>query len=867
MSRSSQFIPETKDQEPVADAGVNHVPAAGGNHSDGSPNSMLASILERMAEQWRAGSGRPAELWLAEFPQLAEHPEDAVRVVYEEFCLREEHDEHPETEQYYRRFPQWRDQLAVVLQCHKLFGEDDPPRFPEPGQCLGELRLISELGRGAVGRVFLATQPSLSDRLLAVKITPRRGKEHLSLARLQHTHIVPLYLVQDFPQEDLRAICMPFLGRATWGAILKRLQKQPLAKRSGAHIVQHLFEEQSPANADSNGAGPAITFLNQSSYVEAVCWIGACLTDALHYAHQRGLVHLDIKPSNVLLSCDGQPMLLDFHIACPAELLQNDTIERIGGTLDYMSPEQRTAVEAIRRGESLENELDARSDIYSLGVLLYESLAGQLPAADPIVARRILNAANPQVSRGLTDILCKCLAGDPAARYQNAGQLATDLRRHLASLPLRGVGNRSLLERWQKYRRRKPYATALVATALTAILVAGTLAGMFYCDRTRSAEALMLHSQQELADQEFDNAIKHASDAWEEISLFPWKVELKQQVKLQIAAAEQQQAKSALHDLVEQLRFLDDQPLAHAKLEEVAAGCAKVWQKRETFTRPAGEAANSTGPGQPDPRLQRDLLDLAVISARLEVQLASPDTIDAARRSAIQRLNEAAEMCGDSAWLTLERHEYESGAGQADRLLPASLPHPANCWEHYDLGWWLMRHGQLADAQQQFTAAVDLKPDEFWPHFQQMRCAFQLHHFDQALTAASVCVALAPQQPQCYYNRALCEQSLSNDQEALDDFSRALQIDSTFGPAALARGILLGKLHRLTEAQSDLELAAKCGTRPSEVFYQMACLSLLAHDPVRAKTWLQKSLADDPHHSDALALQSELAAQAVSAGK
>ena len=341
-----------------------------------------------MADEWRGGTGRPAEVWLAENPQIAAQPEDAVRIVYEEFCLREEHGEQPETEQYFRRFPQWHDQLAVVLQCHKLFGEDDLPRFPEPGQCLGELRLLSELGRGAVGRVFLATQPSLSDRLLAVKITPRRGQEHLSLARLQHTHVVPLYLVQEFPKEDLRAICMPYLGGATWSAVLKQLQKRAPAKRSGAQIVAQLLAAQATDIQETNLAGPAITFLNQSSYVEAVCWIGACLTDALHYAHQRGLVHLDIKPSNVLVTSDGQPMLLDFHVACQADHLANDTIERIGGTTDYMSPEQRAAVESIRRGESIENRLDARSDIYSLGVLLYESLAGQLPVTDAVAARK-----------------------------------------------------------------------------------------------------------------------------------------------------------------------------------------------------------------------------------------------------------------------------------------------------------------------------------------------------------------------------------------------------------------------------------------------------------------------------------------------
>ena len=140
-----------------------------------------------------------------------------------------------------------------------------------------------------------------------------------------------------------------------------------------------------------------------------------------------------------------------------------------------------------------------------------------------------------------------------------------------------------------------------------------------------------------------------------------------------------------------------------------------------------------------------------------------------------------------------------------------------------------------------------------------MRSSFQLHHFDQALTAASVCIALAPQHyAQCFFNRALCEQSLGHDQEAMADFSRALKLDSSFGDASLARGVLLGKLHRLSEAQADLELAAKYGAPAGEVYYQMACLCLLKQDTASASSWLKKSLAEDPHHSGALKLQAEL---------
>src|SRR5262249_50458125 len=146
--------------------------------------------------------------------------------------------------------------------------------------------------------------------------------------------------------------------------------------------------------------------------------------------------------------------------------LQDKTFNRLGGTPGYMSPEQTAATDAIRHGETIPRPLDDKSDIYSLGVLLYESLAGRSPPSDAATPRRELRKSNPHVSQGLEDIVHKCLARSPTARYPDAGQLAADLRRHLASLPLGGVANRSLSERWRKWRRRRPLAMPLATLGI-----------------------------------------------------------------------------------------------------------------------------------------------------------------------------------------------------------------------------------------------------------------------------------------------------------------------------------------------------------------------------------------------------------------
>src|SRR5262249_14976459 len=157
------------------------------------------------------------------------------------------------------------------------------------------------------------------------------------------------------------------------------------------------------------------------------CWIGARLADALQYAHKRGLLHLDIKPANVLLAADGQPMLLDFHLARGPLVPGGRPPDWLGGAPGCMAPEHRPAWEWIRDGRAITATLDGRADIFSLGVLLREMLSGGRPTAEnkPLPD---LHQINQQVSRGLADIISTCLAPDAKSRYVDAAALADDLR-------------------------------------------------------------------------------------------------------------------------------------------------------------------------------------------------------------------------------------------------------------------------------------------------------------------------------------------------------------------------------------------------------------------------------------------------------
>src|SRR6185312_15080666 len=108
------------------------------------------------------------------------------------------------------------------------------------GESLGPFRLLAELGRGVRGRVFLAAESSLGDRIVVLKVTPREGGEHLSLARLQHAFIVPLYCVQDFPDRGLQALCMPYLGGLTLATLLHEMDSRAAKDRSGQDLLDLL---------------------------------------------------------------------------------------------------------------------------------------------------------------------------------------------------------------------------------------------------------------------------------------------------------------------------------------------------------------------------------------------------------------------------------------------------------------------------------------------------------------------------------------------------------------------------------------------------------------------------------------------------
>jgi serine/threonine protein kinase len=516
--------------------------------------SLTARLADEFAQLWRQGDCRPVEDFLR-LHHLEAEPDIAVGLIYEEMCLRRERGQAAAPEEYLRRFPQWRREVEMLLLCDDLL-ELRPvaPRFPEVGESLGDFKLLAELGRGLHGRVFLARQPALADRPVVLKLTPRTGGEHLALARLQHTHILPLLFVQDDPARGLFLLCMPYFGGASLAHILEALPEKKV--RSGRQLLERVDAGQAAAPVSWRVRGPARQFLEGASAAQAVAWIGACLADALHYAHEQGLVHLDVKPSNVLLAADGQPMLLDFHLARGPLSPEGPPPAWLGGTPAYLSPEQWAALNAVRAGGRVPAAVDGRSDVYSLGLLLYEMLGGVVATAGKRVPLRRLN---PDVPAGLSDIIAKCLAPDPRQRYATAAALAADLRRQLADLPLEGVRNRSLRERWRKWRRRRPHRLTLWGLSVAVLIATAGATGLLVLhlghqrDAVRSALA---EGRQSLQQHQYAEALTALRRGQALVETLPLSSDLAVTLTEQIQRAEQARAGHELHQLADRIRFL-----------------------------------------------------------------------------------------------------------------------------------------------------------------------------------------------------------------------------------------------------------------------------------------------------------------------
>ena len=325
-----------------------------------------------------------------------------------------------------------------------------------PPQRIGDYEILSEIARGGMGVVYAARQVGL-ERVVALKVMNGGGGDRDShvarfkieahaTANLSHPNIVPIHAIGE--HDGCHYFSMPLVDGTTLAA---RLKNGPLSSSDAAMLTLKLGR-------------------------------------AVHHAHQHGVLHRDLKPTNVLLDRSGEPLLTDFGLA---KILERDVAltvtDVIMGTPAYMSPEQA-------RGDP--RAITTASDVYGLGAVLYECLTGRAPFAGKTIAE-ILHAVltrdaipptavNAAVDRDIETICLKCLEKDPSARYSSAGALADDLDRYRNHEPIRARPT-SAWQRAAKWARRRPAIAALAASLVLAVLAG--LAGITWQWRRAEGEA------------------------------------------------------------------------------------------------------------------------------------------------------------------------------------------------------------------------------------------------------------------------------------------------------------------------------------------------------------------------------------------
>jgi tetratricopeptide (TPR) repeat protein len=621
-----------------------------------------------------------------------------------------------------------------------------------PPPQIGRFILQRFLGEGAFGRVYEAYDPTLK-RTVAIKVakssqlyTPQRVERFLrearAAARLVHPNIVTVY--ESGRDGERHFIASAFVPGRSLADVLSGLQPgQPLALRRAVLIVRKL-------------------------------------ADALAYAHRNEVIHRDVKPANVMLSEDDEPLLMDFGLAALTDQETRLTCEGGPmGTPAYMAPEQW-------RGQA-----EAASDQYALGCLFFELLAGELPfvggtpehyrflhESRPIPSPREIR---PGIPRDLETICCKCLDKEPSRRYTNCQELADDLRRWLEDEPIR-ARPMPAWERIVRWARREPVKVALVFTSLAALVVT-----LFYLlalanqlgselRREKTVQALLdqgrnaeTHGDLATAASRYDGALATLEAERPKDERLPQIRKRREQIRT--ALQEQKTRQQARANGEEFLKGSSE--IGFSSLNVTGDGPEGQRKRIGKLAKAALARLGLTIPCPPQEAVQAleayhsrcepsEFAPIAsgcyeVLLTWAEAEAGSPPGLNAEERKAragrALDLLEVAEALRAATQLQpkptqtflVRRARYRTQAGkegaQADLAAAADLP-PQTALDHFLVALDAYEHGQLSRVESACEDVLRLRPGHFWGHYLQSLCHLKNQHWSEAKAGLLACLSV-----------------------------------------------------------------------------------------------------------------------------
>lgn len=749
------------------------------------PQVSFGTVLDDFLSRWERGESPRAEEYLDQLDSR----EDAVELVYREFCLAEEAGLNPDPASFLNRFSSLGPSLSRLFRLHEAFtasqisGWCERTPLPSEGDEIGHYLLVRELGRGGFARVFLAQEGDLDHRLVVVKVSNKITQEARLLARVHHPNIVEIHWHGVVNDGEFQLIVMPFHGGATLSAVLGELRQSGRRSRSGHAFLAALDRVAAPERPPSGQPRAARSHLGVNSYARAVAWMIARLAEALEHAYRRGVAHGDVKPSNILLTVDGDPMLLDFNLATGWQQHSiTESLEDPGGTLAYMAPERLAAVATVGAAPAPRPIHRHRADIYGLGVVLLEALCGHppgLPEPKPPTPRELaqflaearlrgsdalIRQSRASIPPTLRAILARCLAPDPADRYRRAADLAEDLDCWLQDRPLKYADQPAFRPGAVLWLRRQRIAVVIGGLLLATALAFGYTKTVQDAARRHAIERLTRYFDRSDSGifrfRRFDvsrvvergdpaeNAVSHLAEFgvdqpgdWRQRDDFRY-----------LPAARQEDLEL----------WLAEQALRYAHAVQLRGGPSEWRRALATLDRMSERGA--AGPM---------IAQRQNLARRLDIPDSSP--------------SERAAVPWQEEYLRGVEDELEQRRPQREQAhYQAMLTHrPRSFWGHYRAATVAYRLGDYRGAVGHLAFCIEQHPTNSALRVQLVGCLYELGRFEEALDACNKAVELDPSQPEPFLSRSFIRRRMGQDEARAEDIRQYERLSRQRGDGKL----------------------------------------------------------------------------------